>query len=245
MNYTEIQETGTYYPIVDGKITRETSTVSQLTQAMCDELFKHLPLHLIQSIYVKGSRANDTFLPDSDLDISIISSSMSNDTSHLEKIIHDKFNIELDCVINKEMGLDPYERFNVSCVYGTDQSLTSISVDDLPTITKTDISTLVQAIKWCRYCYYRFEMKQVLYYYKFLIKRYLRLTMLTTHHNIFTRDLYWCQHFIAKEYPQFDSITKQLLQLYLNPVIGGYNVMIAQTEGLLQHILSHENEQSN
>ncbi len=205
---------GTYYNIEHGHITRVIEPIPKFSQEITDYFLGLLPLNSVHSVYIKGSRAYSE-PADSDVDFTVVSDELPEETYLLEQLIYKKFNIELDCIISPKESFD--EGFFTTCVYGDeDLSVTTIPITDIPPVSQSNLDSLINLHEWLEKC-----LKNKVYdaliqkNFKLYIKRCLRYTFLQTNQDVYTRDLYWCQKFIAKEFPQFAKITKQLVDIYL------------------------------
>tara|TARA_B100000902_G_scaffold171996_1_gene166254 strand:- start:785 stop:1480 length:696 start_codon:yes stop_codon:yes gene_type:complete len=224
----QIKPTGTYYNIIDDNVTREIKPVPKQTQLICDAFLNGLSLDEVHSVYIKGSM-DLTY----DIDFSILSDSMSDDTTALEKHIFDEFGVELDCIVNNREGFDLYERFRITCIYGQDISLRILHRKHLPVLLQEDIDSIKLLYEWLSH-YLDEDHPLILKNYRQIIKLILRNTFLTTKLDVYTRDLYYCQKFISQKYPCYSDLTHMLLQAYLDGDIKRYVLNSCQV--LLRHL---------
>ena len=225
----QIKPTGTYYKIIDDYVTREIQPVPKRTQNICDVFLNGLPLDEDHSVYIKGEMN-----PIYDIDFSVLSDTMPDDsTTALEKRILDEFGLELDCIVNNRDGFDWYERFRITCIYGHDISVRHLHKKHLPVLLQEDIDSIKLLYEWLSH-YLDEGHPLLLKHYRLFIKLILRNTFLTTKLDVFTRDLYYCQKFIAEKYPYYNDITRMLLQAYLDGEVRRYILNSCQV--LLRHL---------
>lgn len=215
-----------------------TGIAKNISSLFLEEIFNFIP-HF-HSAYISGSYLNRTQTEKSDIDFLVLIE--NEETEELTEEILDNFNPHLSAKIKQKFNLDIVVDTNVhcieffkedllnnfiqKCIWGEDISynrlnfdlitnnvLDGMELDDCHYLTDNlfEILAMISTIEELDDREWDQELRT---YIKLLLR--CCFNSICKKINIWTRDLYYCYYFFSKEYPEFESITSDLLSLYID-----------------------------